>query len=142
MPVPGEEKKHISKRHLQGAVIDHLAEIEARGRYLQRGISSLFDYAVRELHCRRRLCSPVAFRKEPLQRSRSACHDHEGFARLARAHQNAPPFQVVEPVHIGLTLLLDGTNLCHRLAMMRDGDRRAGAHQPQYLREAHLGFVE
>ena len=37
------------ERHLQGAVIDHLAEIEARGLYLQRGFSSLFDYAVREL---------------------------------------------------------------------------------------------
>ena len=37
------------ERHLQGAIIDHLAEIEARGLYLQRGCSSLFDYAVREL---------------------------------------------------------------------------------------------
>ncbi len=37
------------ERHLQGAVIDHLAEIEARRLYLQRGCSSLFDYAVREL---------------------------------------------------------------------------------------------
>ena len=37
------------ERHLQGAVIDHLAEIDARGLYLQRGFSSLFDYAVREL---------------------------------------------------------------------------------------------
>ena len=37
------------ERHLQGAVIDHLTEIEARGLYLQRGFSSLFDYAVREL---------------------------------------------------------------------------------------------
>ena len=37
------------ERHLQGAVIDHLAEIEARGLHLQRGFSSLFDYAVREL---------------------------------------------------------------------------------------------
>ena len=37
------------ERHLQGAVIDHLAEIGARGLYLQRGFSSLFDYAVREL---------------------------------------------------------------------------------------------
>ena len=37
------------ERHLQGAVIDHLAEIETRGLYLQRGFSSLFDYAVREL---------------------------------------------------------------------------------------------
>ena len=37
------------ERHLQGAVIDHLAEIEARGLYLERGFSSLFDYAVREL---------------------------------------------------------------------------------------------
>ena len=37
------------ERHLQGAVIDHLAEIEARGLYLERGCSSLFDYAVREL---------------------------------------------------------------------------------------------
>ena len=37
------------ERHLQGAVIDHLSEIEARGLYLQRGFSSLFDYAVREL---------------------------------------------------------------------------------------------
>ena len=37
------------ERHLQGAIIDHLAEIEARGLYLQRGFSSLFDYAVREL---------------------------------------------------------------------------------------------
>ena len=37
------------ERHLQGAVIDHLAEIEARRLFLQRGCSSLFDYAVREL---------------------------------------------------------------------------------------------
>ena len=37
------------ERHLQGAVIDHLGEIEARRLYLQRGCSSLFDYAVREL---------------------------------------------------------------------------------------------
>ena len=37
------------ERHLLGAVIDHLAEIEARRLYLQRGCSSLFDYAVREL---------------------------------------------------------------------------------------------
>ncbi len=37
------------ERHLQGAVIDHLSEIEARGLYLQRGFSGLFDYAVREL---------------------------------------------------------------------------------------------
>ncbi len=31
------------ERHLQGAVIDHLSEIEARRLYLQRGCSSLFD---------------------------------------------------------------------------------------------------
>ena len=37
------------ERHLQGAIIDHLAEIEARGLYMERGFSSLFDYAVREL---------------------------------------------------------------------------------------------
>ena len=37
------------ERHLQGAVIDHLSEINARGLYLERGFSSLFDYAVREL---------------------------------------------------------------------------------------------
>ena len=37
------------ERHLQGAIIDHLAEIEARGLFLQRGCSSLFDYAMREL---------------------------------------------------------------------------------------------
>ena len=37
------------ERHLQGAVIDHLGEIEARRLYLRRGCSSLFDYAVREL---------------------------------------------------------------------------------------------
>ena len=37
------------ERHLQGAIIDHLAEIRARGLYLERGFSSLFDYAVREL---------------------------------------------------------------------------------------------
>ena len=37
------------ERHLQGAIIDHLAEIGARGLYLERGFSSLFDYAVREL---------------------------------------------------------------------------------------------
>ncbi len=37
------------ERHLQGAVIDHLSEIEARRLYLQRGCSSLFDYTVREL---------------------------------------------------------------------------------------------
>ena len=37
------------ERHLQGAVIDHLGEIEARRLYLLRGCSSLFDYAVREL---------------------------------------------------------------------------------------------
>ena len=37
------------ERHLQGAVIDHLAEIEARRLFLRRGCSSLFDYTVREL---------------------------------------------------------------------------------------------
>ena len=37
------------ERHLQGAVIDHLAEIEARRLFLHRGCSSLFYYAVREL---------------------------------------------------------------------------------------------
>ena len=37
------------ERHLQGAIIDHLAEIESRSLYLRRGCSSLFDYAVREL---------------------------------------------------------------------------------------------
>ena len=37
------------ERHLQGAIIDHLAEIGARGLYLERGFSSLFDYTVREL---------------------------------------------------------------------------------------------
>ena len=35
------------ERHLQGVIIDHLAEIDARRLYLQRGFSSLFDYAVR-----------------------------------------------------------------------------------------------
>ena len=35
------------ERHLQSAIIDHLAEIDARRLYLQRGFSSLFDYAVR-----------------------------------------------------------------------------------------------
>ena len=34
------------ERHLQGAIIDHLAEIEARGLYLERGFSSLFDSGV------------------------------------------------------------------------------------------------
>ena len=37
------------ERHLQGAIIDHLTEIEARRLFLQRGCSSLFVYAVREL---------------------------------------------------------------------------------------------
>ena len=37
------------ERHLQGAIIDHLAEIDARRLFLRRGCSSLFDYAVREL---------------------------------------------------------------------------------------------
>ena len=37
------------ERHLQGAVIDHLAEIDARNLFLRRGYSSLFEYAVREL---------------------------------------------------------------------------------------------
>ena len=37
------------ERHLQGAIIDHLADIEARRLFLSRGCSSLFDYAVREL---------------------------------------------------------------------------------------------
>ena len=37
------------ERHLQGAIIDHLAEIEARRLFLRRGCSSLFDYLVREL---------------------------------------------------------------------------------------------
>ena len=47
---PAETRNLVRhERHLQGAVIDHLAEIEARGLYLQRGFSSLFDYAVREL---------------------------------------------------------------------------------------------
>ena len=47
------------ERHLQGAVIDHLAEIDARRLYLQRGCSSLFDYAVRELGYR----DPAAARR-------------------------------------------------------------------------------
>ena len=37
------------ERHLQGAIIDHLAEIEARSLFLRRGFASLFKYAVREL---------------------------------------------------------------------------------------------
>ena len=37
------------ERHLQGAIIDHLAEIEARSLFLRRGFASLFEYAVREL---------------------------------------------------------------------------------------------
>ena len=37
------------ERHLQGAIIDYLAEIDARSLFLRRGYSSLFDYAVREL---------------------------------------------------------------------------------------------
>ena len=37
------------ERHLQGAIIDHLAEIEARCLFLRRGFASLFEYAVREL---------------------------------------------------------------------------------------------
>ena len=40
------------ERHLQGCIIDHLAEITARRPYQQRGFSSLFDYAVRELGLR------------------------------------------------------------------------------------------
>ena len=35
------------ERYLQGAIIDHLTEIDARRLYLERGFSSLFDYAVR-----------------------------------------------------------------------------------------------
>ena len=37
------------ERHLQGAIIDHLGEIEARSLFLRRGFASLFEYAVREL---------------------------------------------------------------------------------------------
>ena len=37
------------ERHLQGAIIDHLAEIYARSLFLRRGFASLFEYAVREL---------------------------------------------------------------------------------------------
>ena len=37
------------ERHLQGAIIDHLAEIETRSLFLRRGFASLFEYAVREL---------------------------------------------------------------------------------------------
>ena len=33
------------ERHLQGAIIDHLAEIDARSLFLRRGYSSLFEYA-------------------------------------------------------------------------------------------------
>ena len=65
------------ERHLQGAVIDHLSEIEARGLYLERGFSSLFDYAVRELGysdaaaARRigamRLCADQAHAREGLR---------------------------------------------------------------------------
>ncbi len=40
------------ERHLQGAVIDHLAEIGARGLYLERGFSSLFDYATAGSICK------------------------------------------------------------------------------------------
>ena len=39
------------ERHLQGAVIDHLAEIEARWLYLQRGCSSLFGYTTTHAIC-------------------------------------------------------------------------------------------
>ena len=35
---------------LQLCVLDHLREIDARRLYLRRGLSSLFDYTVRELH--------------------------------------------------------------------------------------------
>ena len=51
------------ERHLQGAIIDHLAEIEARGLYLERGFSSLFDYAVRELG----YSDAAAARRRPLR---------------------------------------------------------------------------
>ncbi len=37
------------ERHLQATIIDHLTEIDARGLYLHRGYSSLFDYTVRDL---------------------------------------------------------------------------------------------
>ena len=37
------------ERHLQGAIIDYLAEIDARSLFLRRGFASLFEYAVREL---------------------------------------------------------------------------------------------
>ena len=39
------------ERHLQGAVIDHLSEIDARRLYLQRGCSSLFGYTTTHAIC-------------------------------------------------------------------------------------------
>ena len=47
------EHTRMLARHeqaLQLCVLDHLREIEARRLYLRLGYSSLFDYAVRELH--------------------------------------------------------------------------------------------
>ena len=46
-PWTGNLVRH--ERHVLGAIIEHLAEAEARRLYLRRGRSSLFDYAVREL---------------------------------------------------------------------------------------------
>ena len=46
-PWTGNLVRH--ERHVLGAIIEHLTEVEARRLYLRRGRSSLFDYAVREL---------------------------------------------------------------------------------------------
>ncbi len=65
------------ERHLQGAIIDHLAEIEARSLFLRRGFASLFEYAVRELGysdaaagrrlAAMRLCADNPQTREPLR---------------------------------------------------------------------------
>ncbi len=80
------------ERHLQGAVIDYLAEIETRRLYLQRGCSSLFDYAVRELGysyaaaARRigavRLCADQPGARERLR---------DGSLTLSAAAERSPP---------------------------------------------------
>ena len=72
------------ERHLQGAIIDHLAEINARGLYLERGFSSLFDYAVRELGYSD---AAAARRIGAMRLCADQPHAREGLRRLADAER-------------------------------------------------------
>ena len=124
------------ERHLQGAIIDHLTEIGARGLYLERGFSSLFDYTVRELGysdaaaARRigamRLCADQADAREGLrdgsltlsaaaelqwafdrQRRRGSIRGTAAIARAGSAAPDAAPAVPLPPAEPEPPLVLD-----------------------------------